>query len=71
MGRAMGVKVARSGDGSWETSVTAVDLTKRGQEIFGKNALVCCLGYRPYRKCTILESMSRLITRCIGDTSDA
>jgi len=40
VGRVMGVKVARSGDGSWETSVTAVDLTKRGQEIFGKTALV-------------------------------
>lgn len=40
VGRAMGVKVARSEVG-WETSVTAVDLTKRGQEIFGTTALVC------------------------------
>ncbi|TAQ91580.1 hypothetical protein B7494_g50 [Chlorociboria aeruginascens] len=37
VGRAMGVKVARS-DG-WELSVTAMDLTKKGQEIFGKTAL--------------------------------
>jgi hypothetical protein len=39
VGRAMGAKVARS-EGGWETSVTAIDLTKRGQEIFGKTALV-------------------------------
>jgi len=39
VGRAMGVRVGRSSEG-WETSVTAVDLTKRGQEIFGKTALV-------------------------------
>jgi len=39
IGRAMGVKVDRS-DKGWETSVTAVDLTKRGQEIFGTTALV-------------------------------
>lgn len=39
VGRAMGVPVGRS-DMGWETSVTAVDLTKRGQEIFGKSALV-------------------------------
>jgi len=38
VGRAMGVKVGRS-EGGWETSVTAVDLTKRGQEIFGRSAL--------------------------------
>lgn len=39
LARALGVKVAR-GDGGWEISVTAVDLTKRGQEIFGKTSLV-------------------------------
>ena len=38
VGRAMGAKVGRSEDG-WETSVTAIDLTKRGQEIFGTTAL--------------------------------
>lgn len=41
VGRALGVKVAR-GEG-WEVSVTALDLTKRGQEIFGRTSLVCCL----------------------------
>jgi hypothetical protein len=39
IGRAMGVKVDRS-DKGWETSVVAVDLTKRGQEIFGRPSLV-------------------------------
>jgi len=39
IGRAMGAKVARS-DRGWEVSVTAMDLTKKGQEIFGKTALV-------------------------------
>ncbi|KAF4631904.1 hypothetical protein G7Y89_g6225 [Cudoniella acicularis] len=38
VGRAMGVKVGRS-DKGWEISVIALDLTKRGQEIFGKIAL--------------------------------
>lgn len=39
VGRAMGVQVDRSEKG-WETSVTAIDLTKRGQEIFGQASLV-------------------------------
>jgi len=39
IGRAYGMKVGRSEEG-WEISVTALDLTKRGQEIFGKTALV-------------------------------
>ncbi|TVY52836.1 putative glutamine amidotransferase-like protein [Lachnellula cervina] len=38
VGRAMGVKVLRSEEG-WEASITAIDLTKRGQEIFGRPAL--------------------------------
>lgn len=38
VGRAMGAKVGRSELG-WEISVLAVDLTKRGQEIFGQPAL--------------------------------
>ncbi|TVY46928.1 putative glutamine amidotransferase-like protein [Lachnellula occidentalis] len=38
VGRAMEVKVFRSEEG-WEASVTAMDLTKRGQEIFGRPAL--------------------------------
>ena len=37
--RALGAKVGRS-EAGWEVSVTAMDLTKRGQEIFGKTALV-------------------------------
>jgi hypothetical protein len=37
--RALGTKVGRSEKG-WETSVTAIDLTKKGQEVFGKTALV-------------------------------
>ena len=39
VGRALGASVGRS-DKGWETSVTAIDLTKRGQEIFGKTTLV-------------------------------
>lgn len=39
IGRAMNVKVARSNKG-WEVSVTAMDLTKLGQEIFGRPSLV-------------------------------
>ena len=39
VGRALGAEVGRSETG-WEASVTAIDLTKRGQEIFGKTALV-------------------------------
>ena len=39
VGRALGAKVDRS-DKGWEASVTAIDLTKKGQEIFGKTALV-------------------------------
>jgi hypothetical protein len=42
--RAMGVKLGRNEKG-WEASVTAIDLTKRGQEIFGQNSLVLCLLY--------------------------
>jgi len=38
VGRAMGVQVGRS-DAGWEASVTAIDLTKKGQEIFGRPAL--------------------------------
>jgi Glutamine amidotransferase class-I len=44
VGRAIGVKVGRS-PGGWEASVTAIDLTKRGQEIFGRPALVCSFNY--------------------------
>jgi hypothetical protein len=39
VGRALGARVDRS-DKGWEVSVTAIDLTKRGQEIFGRSALV-------------------------------
>jgi GMP synthase-like glutamine amidotransferase len=42
VGRAMGVRLGRNEKG-WEASVTAIDLTKRGQEIFGQNSLVICL----------------------------
>jgi hypothetical protein len=37
--RAMGVRLGRNEKG-WEASVHAVDLTKKGQEIFGQNSLV-------------------------------
>lgn len=59
VGRALGAKVDRS-DKGWELSVTAVDLTKKGQEIFGRPALVSVLfsivemianWYRPCIKC--------------------
>ena len=39
VGRVLGARVGMS-DKGWETSVTAIDLTKRGQEIFGRPALV-------------------------------
>lgn len=39
VGRALGAKVDKN-DKGWEASVTAIDLTKRGQEIFGRPALV-------------------------------
>lgn len=42
VGRAMGAKVDRS-DKGWEVSVTAIDLTKRGQELFGRPSLVCAI----------------------------
>lgn len=45
VGRALGVKVDRS-DKGWEASVTAIDLTKRGQEIFGRPALVSFLQFK-------------------------
>ena len=35
----IGAKVGRS-DKGWETSVTAIDLTRKGQKIFGKTSLV-------------------------------
>ncbi|KAG4420584.1 hypothetical protein IFR04_006291 [Cadophora malorum] len=38
LGRALGAKVARS-DKGWEISVTAMDLTKKGQELFGRTSL--------------------------------
>lgn len=39
VGRAMGVKVARS-DIGWETSVCGVELSKKGKEVFGQDGLV-------------------------------
>jgi hypothetical protein len=71
VGRAMGAKVGRS-PGGWEASVTAIDLTKRGQEIFGRPALVCPAIYtvsqyvsvanipRPSTKCTATPSSNTL-----------
>lgn len=38
VGRALGCKVGRCQEG-WEVSVTAIDLTKKGQEIFGRPSL--------------------------------
>lgn len=38
--RAMDVKVGRS-DRGWEIAVCDVDLTPKGQEVFGKQKLVC------------------------------
>jgi hypothetical protein len=46
VGRALGAKVGRS-DKGWETSVTPIDLTTRGQEIFGKKDLVSIL-FKPF-----------------------
>lgn len=44
IGRALGVKVGRS-DRGWEVSVTPVELTGRGKEIFGLEKLVCLFVY--------------------------
>lgn len=44
VGRALGAKVARSEGGAWEVSVSQVNLTEKGKELFGKDALVCGLG---------------------------
>jgi hypothetical protein len=40
VGRAMGVQVARSGTG-WEVSVTDVELTEKGKELFNLEKMVC------------------------------
>ncbi len=61
VGRAMGVKVDRS-DKGWETSVTAVELTKLGQEIFGKTVLVRLPPWS--KKEGWFLTLSRLSTRC-------
>jgi hypothetical protein len=45
---ALGAKVGRAEKG-WEVSVTAIDLTKRGQEIFGRPSLVCFDYLRNYK----------------------
>jgi len=62
VGRAMGVKVGRS-PGGWEASVTAIDLTKRGQEIFGRPALVHPLpvSFPQYR---LIANSTRHCTKC-------
>ena len=39
VGRAMGKKVGRS-DAGWEVSVSQVELTSKGKDLFGKNKLV-------------------------------
>ena len=46
VGRALGAKVARSEGGAWEVSVSQVNLTEKGKELFGKDALVCALGFQ-------------------------
>lgn len=48
VGRAMGVKLGRME--GWEASVMAMDLTKKGQEIFGKTALVSQLSLPGYQE---------------------
>jgi len=45
VGRALGARVGRNVK-DWEASVVAIDLTKRGQEIFGQSSLVLNLSYR-------------------------
>lgn len=44
IGRALGVRVDRS-DKGWEVSVTPVELTGKGKEIFGLETLVCSPPY--------------------------
>lgn len=40
VGRALGARVDR-GDKGWEMSVTPMELTERGKELFGLSKLVC------------------------------
>jgi GMP synthase-like glutamine amidotransferase len=40
LGRALGSEVGRS-DKGWEISVTPIELTAKGQELFGQDTLVC------------------------------
>lgn len=61
VGRAMGVEVGRSPAG-WEASVTPVDLTKRGQELFGRPALVGFL--LGLKRCHGID-IDRFCTKCI------
>jgi hypothetical protein len=65
VGRALGVKVGRK---EWEVSVTALDLTKRGQEIFGQNALVrfCPIRRFSLHKRKPLTLCYRHSTKCTG-----
>jgi GMP synthase-like glutamine amidotransferase len=44
IGRALGVRVDRS-DRGWEISVTEVELTEKGRELFGVQELVSGIGY--------------------------
>lgn len=39
LGRALGAKVGKSDEG-WEVSVSNVDLTEKGKELFGRDTLV-------------------------------
>ena len=45
IGRALGQKVGRS-DGGWEISVTPMQLTEKGRQLFGVQELVSCLRIR-------------------------
>ncbi len=60
LGRALDAGVGRS-EGGWEVSVTAMDLTKRGQEIFGRTSLASISGR--YQKTELMDA--RLYIRCI------
>ena len=62
LGRALGAKVARS-DKGWEISVTAMDLTKKGQELFGRTSLVCISSLPEFVGIQVL-TINRLYTRC-------
>lgn len=72
VGRAMGAKVGRSGDG-WEASVDDIDLLPRGKQLFNKERLVIGFTFpcfkRPGDRAPHSDMPDRVCTRCIATSS--